>query len=221
MKNSAAFILCFLFAGAISAIGQGVPPLINYQGRLTDAAGLPLSDGAYRVAFKLWNDPIASSTNAATHLIWGNEYGVTLIGGVFNVILGANGGTPISGAVLNDLSFAFGESNRFLGLTIVQTPTATIPPNQQREILPRQAFLSTPFALMAQNLVPGTLKQANVDPAFLLEILQPPGTIEAFGGASTPAGWLLCDGRAVSSGQYPRLFSTISTNWGAGIPAST
>src|ERR1044071_3467648 len=134
MKNSAAFILCFLFAGAISAIGQGVPPLINYQGRLTDAAGAPLPDGAYRVAFKLWNDPIASSTNAPTHLVWGNEYNVTLIGSAFNAILGANGGTIVPGAAVNDLSFAFGESNRFIGLTITQLPTGPIGPAQQREI---------------------------------------------------------------------------------------
>jgi hypothetical protein len=50
-----------------------------------------------------------------------------------------------------------------------------------------------------------------------------PGTISAFGGASVPAdsGWLLCDGKAVSSQQYPQLFSAISTNWGGGVSGST
>src|SRR6266849_10516149 len=131
MKRLPAFLLSFLFSGAILALGQGVPSLINYQGRLTDAAGVPLPDGSYRVTFKLWNDPTLTATTPPTHLIWGNEYDLTLIGGAFNVMLGAGGGTPVPGATVNDLSFAFGESNRFLGLTLTQTPTGQIAANQQ------------------------------------------------------------------------------------------
>jgi microcystin-dependent protein len=48
--------------------------------------------------------------------------------------------------------------------------------------------------------------------------LVPPGTIAAFGGEATnvPSGWLLCDGRAVSSSQYPALFAAIGRGWGDG-----
>jgi microcystin-dependent protein len=57
----------------------------------------------------------------------------------------------------------------------------------------------------------------------VVEALSPAGEITAFGGLANkvPSGWLLCDGRVVSSGQYPRLYAAISTNWGAGIPGST
>ena len=50
-----------------------------------------------------------------------------------------------------------------------------------------------------------------------------PGTITAFGGVSVPpnSGWLLCDGQAVSSQQYPQLFAAISTAWGTGVQGST
>lgn len=46
----------------------------------------------------------------------------------------------------------------------------------------------------------------------------PPGSIIPYGGASTniPAGWLLCDGQAVSSSQYPALFGALGTSWGNG-----
>lgn len=46
----------------------------------------------------------------------------------------------------------------------------------------------------------------------------PPGVIEAFAGpaANIPLGWELCDGRAVSSATYPRLFRAIGTTWGDG-----
>ncbi len=70
MKITSAFVSvaaqCCCFHSA--TLAQAVLPLINYQGRPTDACGMPLPDGAYRIAFKLWNDPTASSTNAPTHL---------------------------------------------------------------------------------------------------------------------------------------------------------
>jgi hypothetical protein len=43
----------------------------------------------------------------------------------------------------------------------------------------------------------------------------PAGTIEMFGGQSVPAGWLLCDGRAVSRAAYGALFAAIGTAYGA------
>jgi hypothetical protein len=45
-----------------------------------------------------------------------------------------------------------------------------------------------------------------------------PGTIVAFGGATPPEGWLLCDGSALRSDdpQYKALFAAIGTNWGDG-----
>src|SRR6185436_2450639 len=36
-----------------------------------------------------------------------------------------------------------------------------------------------------------------------------------------PAGWLLCDGRAVSRTAYPALFGALSTVWGVGDGSTT
>lgn len=46
------------------------------------------------------------------------------------------------------------------------------------------------------------------------------GTID-FAGAVAPAGWLLCDGSAVSRTTYARLFAAIGVVWGPGDGSST
>ncbi len=45
----------------------------------------------------------------------------------------------------------------------------------------------------------------------------PIGSILAFGGDQNkiPEGWMVCDGRALSRGEYPFLFDKIGTSWGA------
>jgi microcystin-dependent protein len=49
----------------------------------------------------------------------------------------------------------------------------------------------------------------------------PVGVIEAFAGVNAPAGWLFCDGSAVSRVQYPELFSALSTTYGTGDGSTT
>src|SRR5512138_879142 len=146
-----------LFLTTVLAFGQSVPTLINYQGRLTDAAAVPLPPGVYGVAFRLWTKP---SLDAGQQLVWGREYDVTLVeGGAFNLILGAPGGRALADSpapAVNDLGFAFGESNRFLGLTITRGTNGQVIPNAS-ELVPRQQILSTPFALAAQNAATAAL----------------------------------------------------------------
>ena len=47
------------------------------------------------------------------------------------------------------------------------------------------------------------------------------GMIQPFGMAAAPAGWLICDGTAVSRTTYARLFAVISTTWGNGDGSTT
>lgn len=49
----------------------------------------------------------------------------------------------------------------------------------------------------------------------------PTGTIQMYGGATTPTGYLFCDGTAISRTTYSDLFSTIATNYGTGNGSST
>lgn len=49
----------------------------------------------------------------------------------------------------------------------------------------------------------------------------PTGTISMFGGATAPAGWLNCDGAAVSRTIFSDLFAIVGTTYGAGDGAAT
>lgn len=49
----------------------------------------------------------------------------------------------------------------------------------------------------------------------------PPGSMNAFAGTAAPAGWLICDGSAVSRTTYAGLFSIIGTIHGSGDGTTT
>lgn len=49
----------------------------------------------------------------------------------------------------------------------------------------------------------------------------PSGVVVEFAGSVVPAGWLLCDGSAVSRTTYASLFAAIGTAFGAGDGATT
>ena len=108
---------------------ESVPPLINYQGSLTDANGAPMA-GVKTMEFNLYDAPTGGN------LIWGPQIYATvpLIGGKFNVLLGPTDG----GGKL--ITTAFADKTRYLSITI-----------EGKEILPRQQILSTPFAMQAQE----------------------------------------------------------------------
>ena len=66
----------------------------------------------------------------------------------------------------------------------------------------------------------GTIdEQAYIDEQLALNV--PTGCVQAFAGQTTPQGWLLCDGSAVSRTQYSRLFGVIGTTYGAGDGTDT
>jgi microcystin-dependent protein len=47
------------------------------------------------------------------------------------------------------------------------------------------------------------------------------GTITMFGGATAPAGWLICDGSAIGRQTYSNLFNIIGVAYGAGDSSTT
>ena len=69
--------------------------LLTYQGHLLDTAGLPVADGAYPMAFSLWD----AATDGAQ--LWGPEaHTVTVTDGYFALLLGAE--MPLDAAHLHD-----------------------------------------------------------------------------------------------------------------------
>jgi microcystin-dependent protein len=69
------------------------------------------------------------------------------------------------------------------------------------------------------------LKDPTVGPEALINAVtaaaNPPGTGKAYFGGTIPAGYLACDGSAVSRTTYPALFDAIGTTWGAGDGSTT
>jgi microcystin-dependent protein len=49
----------------------------------------------------------------------------------------------------------------------------------------------------------------------------PTGTITAFGAATAPTGWVLCDGSAISRSTNAALFALIGTTYGVGNGSTT
>ena len=53
------------------------------------------------------------------------------------------------------------------------------------------------------------------------DAVAPVGAVVAFAGAQAPAGWLLCDGTAISRTTYASLFAALGTAWGEGDASTT
>jgi tail collar domain len=183
-----------------------VPHLVNYQGRLTDGSGTALSTGTYGVLFQLYDTPAA-----ATNLIWGATYKLVTVGGQFNVVLGAAGGTGVTNAAVNDIGYAFGAQGRYLQMTILTDNTGTNLLVVPQVLAPRQQILSAPYALSALT-ASNAVNAANGSP---------PGTVSAYMGTNAPTGWLLCDGSAISRINYAALFAVIGTASGQGDGSAT
>ncbi|HWD18527.1 MAG TPA: tail fiber domain-containing protein [Verrucomicrobiae bacterium] len=123
-----------------NAFAQTVPPLVNYQGRLSNPDGSPLPAGNYTLSFRIYDAAVGGA------LVWGPEifdgqaalgHGaqIPVVDGYFNALLGPTDTAAVS------LTNAFAASNRFVELTVAD----------HAAISPRQQFLSAPYAFQAAN----------------------------------------------------------------------
>lgn len=74
-------------------------------------------------------------------------------------------------------------------------------------------------AVTSAKIADGAIEPDHLSAAMkndLASAFLPPGIIMPFAGPASkvPAGWLPCDGRAVASTTYPKLFANIGTTWG-------
>jgi microcystin-dependent protein len=84
-------------------------------------------------------------------------------------------------------------------------------------------LVATIAALPGTDTLTGTAYPAGmkVHRADLVETPAPIGTVQMFAGATVPAGYLLCNGAAVSRTTYAALFAVIGTTYGAGNGTTT
>ena len=151
MKTRAAFFLVSIVAALLTVhlhaqTIQGAPGTIDYQGKALDATGnvlAPATPTNYEIRFKIYD---AQEGGA---VIWSEKQIVTVSKGLFSVRLGEGTAlSPAEGTIAqSNLPGAFDSKDRFLGVTIV------IPGQTPAEILPRLAFLGTPFAYVANKSI--------------------------------------------------------------------
>ena len=125
MKERGIFAVTLLVAFVATA-AYGQSPMINYQGKVTDTAGVPL-DGTYSLHFKIYNQE-----TGGTALWTETQPSVVVENGIFNVLLGNVNSIPSS---------LFNGDERWLGLKIGSDP----------EMTPRQQIVSVGYALRADK----------------------------------------------------------------------
>ena len=134
MKSSLDKLVLLLFALLILAgtASAQVPRSMNYQGRLTDDIGNPVSDGDYTIFFKIYNAGEDGS------LLWSSDRMMVRVkDGLFSVKLG-----PFQ----NDLFSS--DSSRWLGITVAGDD----------EISPRTQINTVPYAFYAKTAgLPGPI----------------------------------------------------------------
>ena len=131
-KAALAILLCATIMSAAPSHAQvmdDVPHLINYQGRLTDAGGDPVTDGEYKVMFTIWSDSISTSP---TDREWiSPNCTLLVVNGLFNWQLGSNENLP-PWTIAN-------HAELYLGIQVESDP----------EITPRTRLCSAPYAYKA------------------------------------------------------------------------
>jgi len=142
---------------------SNVPAYISYQGKITDAAGVPIGNTTpvnRKVIFRIWDH--LSATTAGNRL-YSEQQTVTVSGGEFSVLIGA--GTPVAGETTNAFTAdIFAGPTRYLGVTVDDGDENLA---NDPESSPRQQMVSTAFALRAQiaeTVAAGSITSASLAP---------------------------------------------------------
>ncbi|MDO8581984.1 MAG: hypothetical protein Q7S16_03850 [bacterium] len=134
-----AFVFFIFFAGMISGVifqlhfisptfaAAGINKQIQYEGKLTDAGGTAVADGAYSIVFSLYT--VSSGGSAA----WTETQSVTVSNGYFAVMLGSS--TSLS-------SITFSDDTYYLGVKV----------GSDAEMTPRKRIGAAAYAFNADSL---------------------------------------------------------------------
>ncbi len=125
-KNNLLFLKILVMAFfSVSIVQAAVPQLMNYQGRLNDSSGSPVT-GTKSIVFSLY-----SSETGTDSQVWTEQQDVTVSSGSFNAVLGSSI-TPIPPGV-------FDHSEVWLGIKV----------GGDAEMTPRQRITSVGYAMKA------------------------------------------------------------------------
>lgn len=180
-------------------------PCLNYQGRLADNLGAAATSGYYEIEFRIWDHPTSSE---ASDLIWGRAFAVPVVeGGLFNARLHDEGAPVTPEPPVASLADAFEDEERYLGLTVIETPTG--PVATPREITSRERLVSVAYAFHAQHATKAVTADDALNTSNALTAadsdqlggLPPSGYIHhaQFPGPQSPPKMFLWDGSAATA----------------------
>ena len=123
-------------------------------------------------------------------------------------------GAPDQLNTLNELAKALGNDSNF---------AATITAELAKKLNSTEAESEYATKQEAANISTGlTQAETRISTAETrISTAVPTGCVQAFAGSTTPQGWLLCDGSAVSRTDYAALYAVIGTTYGAGNGSTT
>lgn len=211
-------IVCIL----ISNIFAQVPQAINFQAIARDASGNIMASTNIMIRLSVV-DSVTGGTIVYQELraLQTDQYGS------FNFQIGLNPNFVTTG-VFNNINWATGR--KFL--KIDYDPTNTF---NWALTLGTIGFSTVPYSFAAASVTNITTTGANNgdvlkynstsgkwEPATMAASSSiPVGTVVPFAGTVVPAGWLLCNGGAISRTTYADLFAVIGNSWGAGDYTTT
>lgn len=116
--------MVLMFCQGVSA----APPIMNYEGTLTDTSGNPVPDGSYEIQFSLYTSITGGDA------LWSEQWDATttpviVTNGKFNVLLGTHNPIPKDFFNVNPQTY--------IGVTV----------GTDDEMAPRQQLASVPYAL--------------------------------------------------------------------------
>lgn len=126
-RNYSVYAMMMVMAVAAICLAASSTSMINYQGRLTDAAGAPITGSTVSVTFSIY----AGDTAAVA--LWTETQAISVDAGVYSVQLGA--ANPITA----DL---FKAADRWLGVKVSTDP----------EMTPRAQITSVAYAMNSKRV---------------------------------------------------------------------
>lgn len=177
---------------SITAFAQNSGLGFNYQAVVRDINGILLANSTETLRVSLYpGQQAATPTWVETHTVH------TDMSGSFGITVG-HGVRENSSVVANFTDVNFATVYYWMKIEIMEGGT-------YREVSYAQ-LPSSPYSEVAHNAT-----------------LFPAGMIMAFAGpaGNIPAGWMLCDGSAVSRSTYSNLYNAIGVAWGTGDGTTT
>jgi hypothetical protein len=133
---------------------QGIPYIINFQGRLSDNNGNILANGSYNIKFRIF-DAATSGTNLweADRVYGASDHRITVTNGLFSIQFGDTGAgdTALSPTIFNTSAL------RYLEIELPSVATNTCASNgcasfTEGAFTPRHIIGASPYAFVADTL---------------------------------------------------------------------